>query len=69
MKILYWLDRVQPSDRPLIGEKAFALSQLRQNGYSIAPGFVISAALFREFIESLAIAFPFWQIFPIQLLI
>lgn len=53
MKILYWLDRVQLLDRPLIGEKAFALSQLGQKGYGIIPGFAISAALFREFIESL----------------
>jgi pyruvate, water dikinase len=53
VKILSWLDRIQPSDRSLIGEKAFALSQLRQDSYPILPGFIISAALFREFIDNL----------------
>jgi pyruvate,water dikinase len=53
VKVLYWLDRVQPSDRPSIGEKAFSLSQFGQEGYLIPPGFVISGAFFREFIDNL----------------
>ncbi|OKH22075.1 peptide chain release factor H [Hydrococcus rivularis NIES-593] len=53
MKELYWLDRIQPSDRLSVGEKAFVLSQFRQQGYPIPTGFVISTEFWREFIENL----------------
>jgi pyruvate,water dikinase len=53
VKELYWLDRVQPSARSSIGEKAFVLSQFGQQGYPIPPGFVISTEFLREFIENL----------------
>ncbi|NJK48498.1 hypothetical protein HC931_10190 [Candidatus Gracilibacteria bacterium] len=52
MKELSWLDRIQSSDRPLIGEKAFSLGQLGQKGYPILPGFIIDSKFFREFIET-----------------
>ncbi len=64
MKQLYWLDRIQPSERLLVGEKAFALSQLIQHGYPVLPGFAIGAAIMREFLgnlgdsESLLADFP-----------
>jgi pyruvate,water dikinase len=50
---LYWLDRIQSLDRNQVGEKALALSQLEQQGYPVLPGFAISKAMFREFIENL----------------
>jgi pyruvate,water dikinase len=50
---LYWLDRIQSLDRNQVGEKALALSQLEQQGYPVLPGFAISTAMFREFIENL----------------
>ncbi|MCU0532584.1 MAG: PEP-utilizing enzyme [Hydrococcus sp. Prado102] len=54
MKELSWLDRTQPSDRPLIGEKAFSLGQLGQQGYPILPGFIIDSEFFREFIQTVS---------------
>lgn len=53
MQELYWLDRIQSLDRNQVGEKALALSQLEQQGYPVLPGFAISKAMFREFIENL----------------
>jgi pyruvate,water dikinase len=53
VKLFYWLDRIQLSHRPLVGETALALSQLRQQGYPSLPGFAISSVLFREFLDSL----------------
>jgi pyruvate, water dikinase len=50
---LYWLDRIQPSQAALVGEKALALSQLAQLGYPIVPGFVIPTPKLREFLETL----------------
>jgi pyruvate,water dikinase len=40
---LYWLDRIHPSERPLVGNQAFNLSQLLQRGYPVMPGFVVPA--------------------------
>jgi pyruvate,water dikinase len=40
---LYWLDRIQPSNLPIVGNKAFNLSQLLQRGYPVLPGFVVPA--------------------------
>jgi pyruvate, water dikinase len=51
--LLYWLDRISSSDRPLVGEKAFVLSQLHQKGYPIVPGFTIPNQIFQEFFENL----------------
>lgn len=65
MKPKYWLDRVQASDRFLVGEKAFFLSQLKQYLCPIFPGFIISDAIFREFLDilnnsdSLLVDFPY----------
>jgi len=54
MDNLYWLDQIQPSERPLVGNTAFNLSQLFQSGYSVLPGFVVPAIAFWEFIEILS---------------
>ena len=53
MTILYWLDRVSSSDRPLVGEKAFVLSQLQRRGLPIVRGFTIVNTAFQEFFEHL----------------
>lgn len=51
MEQLYWLDRIQPSQAALVGEKALALSQLGQLGNPIVPGFVIPTTQLRTFLE------------------
>lgn len=53
MDNLYRLDQIQPTDRPLVGEKAFGLSTLLQQGYPVLNGFVIPAPSFREFLETI----------------
>jgi pyruvate, water dikinase len=45
---LYWLDQVQPLDRKIVGEKAYYLNWLKQRGYSIPPGVVISAGVLQQ---------------------
>ncbi|MFP5272941.1 putative PEP-binding protein [Coleofasciculus sp.] len=55
---LYWLDQIQPSQRSLVGEKAFGLSQLEQQGYPVIPGFVIPAIAFWQVIASLSQSEP-----------
>lgn len=48
MPDLLWLDRIQPSQRSRVGEKAFVLSQLLQKGYPILPGFTIATATWQQ---------------------
>ena len=50
---LYWLSEIDLRDRPVIGEKGWMLSQLKQSGYNVFPGFVISSSVFREFLDNL----------------
>ena len=50
---LYWLSEINLRDRPVVGEKAWILSQLKQSGYNVFPGFVISSNVFREFLDNL----------------
>ena len=57
MKI-YWLDEIKPNERLLVGEKAFALSQMKQLGYPTLPGFVIGSSTLREFLEILGDSEP-----------
>ncbi|WP_421654848.1 putative PEP-binding protein [Leptothermofonsia sp. ETS-13] len=52
MANLYWLDRIQPEHQSLVGNKAFHLARLLQTGYPVVPGFVISAQMFWEFLET-----------------
>ncbi len=54
VQTLYWLAEIHPSHRLMVGEKAFALSQLLQQGYPVLPGFVISAENLREFLDNLS---------------
>lgn len=50
---LYWLDKIQPSDRDTVGEKAFLLSSLMQKNHPVVPGFVVPAKTFWQFLESI----------------
>ncbi|NRB09067.1 MAG: phosphoenolpyruvate synthase [Richelia sp.] len=54
MDKLYWLNQIQAQDRTQVGEKAFHLSRVVQDGYSVVPGFVVAAEIFREFLENLS---------------
>ena len=54
MDKLSWLNQIQPQDRTQVGEKAFHLSRLMQHGYPVVPGFVVTAEIFREFLENLS---------------
>ena len=49
---IYWLDRIQPQERNLVGEKAFCLGNLAQSGYPVVPGFAIAAPALRQFLET-----------------
>ncbi|MEA5470288.1 PEP/pyruvate-binding domain-containing protein, partial [Spirulina sp. 06S082] len=44
------LDCIQPSQRSRVGEKAFVLSQLCQQGYPIPPGFAIATTVWQQFL-------------------
>ncbi|MEB3149015.1 MAG: putative PEP-binding protein [Sphaerospermopsis sp.] len=53
MDKLYRLDNIKPQDRAQVGDKAFYLSKIMQRGYPVVPGFVVSADVWREFLETL----------------
>jgi pyruvate,water dikinase len=53
---LYRLEQIQPSDRSLVGDKAFYLALLKQQGCPVLPGIVVSAAMLQAFLEKIA-----WQ--------
>ena len=53
MDKLYWLDQIKLQDRAKVGDKAFYLSRIMQRGYPVVPGFVVSAEVLREFLETL----------------
>ncbi|MDF5718111.1 MAG: PEP/pyruvate-binding domain-containing protein [Rhizonema sp. NSF051] len=53
MDKLYWLDQIKLQDRTKVGDKAFHLSQTMQRGYPVIPGFVVSATVLQEFLETL----------------
>jgi pyruvate,water dikinase len=50
--LLYWLDKIQPSERSLVGDQAFYLSQQAQAGRAVIPGFAIAAPVLREFLAT-----------------
>ncbi|ARV62135.1 phosphoenolpyruvate synthase [Nostocales cyanobacterium HT-58-2] len=54
MDKLYWLDQIKLQDRAKVGDKAFFLSRMMQRGYPVVPGFVVSAEVLREFLETLS---------------
>ncbi|RCJ39710.1 phosphoenolpyruvate synthase [Nostoc minutum NIES-26] len=53
MDKLYWLEQIKLLDRAKVGDKAFYLSRIMQRGYPVASGFVISADVLRQFLETL----------------
>jgi len=48
-----WLEQVQPSERLIVGDKAYYLSVLLQRNYPVVPGFVVTAPVLRHFLEQL----------------
>ena len=64
MKNLYWLDKIQPSDRDAVGEKAFYLSSLLQKNHPVVPGFVVPAQTFWQFLESIECLEPLFADWP-----
>lgn len=64
MDNIYWLDQIQTSQHPLVGNKAFNLSQLLQRGYPVVPGFVVPAIAFWEFLELLSQSNPLLADWP-----
>ncbi|MGA9380040.1 MAG: phosphoenolpyruvate synthase, partial [Phormidium sp.] len=55
-----WLDQIRFDDRLAVGEKAFYLSHLTHRGYPVIPGFVVKAALLRQFLASINWLDPFF---------
>ncbi|WGV25445.1 putative PEP-binding protein [Halotia branconii] len=53
MDKLYWLNQIKLQDRAQVGDKAFDLSRIIQRGYPVIPGFVVSAEVLRQFLETL----------------
>ncbi|MBD2344770.1 putative PEP-binding protein [Anabaena subtropica] len=53
MDKLYWLDQIKLQDRAKVGDKAFYLSRIKQRGYPVVPGFVVSEEVLRSFLETL----------------
>ena len=64
MDNLYWLDKIQPSDRDAVGEKAFYLSCLMQKNHPVIPGFVVPAKTFWHFLESIDWLEPLFADWP-----
>lgn len=50
---LYGLHEIAPSDREVVGDRAFDLANFMQRGHSVIPGFVVSANIYRKFLETL----------------
>lgn len=50
--LLYWIGKIQPSERSLVGDRAFYLSQQAQVGRAVIPGFAIAAPALREFLAT-----------------
>ncbi|MBU7583024.1 MAG: phosphoenolpyruvate synthase [Nostoc sp. TH1S01] len=53
MEKVYWLDQIKLQDRAKVGDKAFYLSRIMQRGYPVIPGFVVSAEVLRQFLETI----------------
>nr|WP_290226711.1 putative PEP-binding protein [Trichocoleus desertorum] len=62
MPSLYWLNQIQHPSRLWVGNQAFYLSHLLQNGYPVLPSLVVPAPSFQEFIESIQWREPFADI-------
>ncbi|MBD1851266.1 putative PEP-binding protein [Leptolyngbya sp. FACHB-711] len=60
----FWLDQIQPHHRDRVGSKAFYLAVLRQRGYPVVPGLVVSNELFQAFLSQLEWADPTFADLP-----
>ena len=50
MSIIHWLDEISSTEYPAVGQIAYTLSQIKQQGYPVVAGLVISSSLFEEFL-------------------
>ncbi|MDY7023315.1 MAG: PEP/pyruvate-binding domain-containing protein, partial [Cyanobacteriota bacterium] len=50
---LHGLHEIAPTDLEVVGDRAFYLANFMQRGYSAIPGFVVSANIYHEFLETL----------------
>ncbi|MBW4694321.1 MAG: hypothetical protein KME27_21460 [Lyngbya sp. HA4199-MV5] len=64
MANLYWLDQIQPHHQAFVGNKALYLGQLLQKDFPVVPGFVVSAGMLRQFLESIDWSEPFFADLP-----
>lgn len=64
MDKLYWLGQISKADREKVGDKAFYLNHLMQQGYPVVPGFVVGAKIFWEFLEGINWLEPLLGEFP-----
>ncbi|MDY7006294.1 MAG: putative PEP-binding protein [Cyanobacteriota bacterium] len=60
----YWLDKIKSSDWKTVGERAFYLAHLMEQGYPIVPGFVIPANSFWQFLQHINWSDPLLVDFP-----
>ncbi|EAW37102.1 putative PEP-binding protein [Lyngbya sp. PCC 8106] len=61
---LHWLHNIRPTDRSIVGDRGFYLGDLIQEGYPVIPGFVVSAKIYREFLETIDWQEPILVDFP-----
>lgn len=66
MTPIYHLDQITPSERSLVGEKAFALSQLLHRGLPINTGFVVGVTCLEEFLTILRETEPLLLDWPVS---
>lgn len=53
MSNFFWLQQIQSSNREVIGDQAFYLSQLQHRGHPVLPGFVITGEWFWQFLQTI----------------
>lgn len=51
-KLVLWLNEINPYDGDLVGEKNISLASLKQNGFPIPQGFVLTTDFFTEFLKN-----------------
>lgn len=52
MNYIYWLSQIQHTEKLLLGNQLYILSQLLQHDYSVLPGFVLSNDILRLFLTN-----------------
>jgi pyruvate,water dikinase len=64
----YTLDQIEASDRLQVGDAAFFLSQVMRSGHPVVPGAVVTASVFRHFLETMHWLEPFFSDLPNSML-